>query len=270
MSDPSPSGYHASDGAAYDRFLGRWTERLAPLLVDFARLPDDGEVLDVGCGAGNLAAEVARRESNRAVTGADLSESYLAFARARHGTLNAHFQHCDAAELPFASGKFGASLAQLVLTFVPDPNKVVAQMARVTRRGGVVAAAVWDFCGGLVYQRLFWDTAAAIDPSAGPARDRLFAHPLSQPDALGALWTAEGLAEIAVGSLTMRMDFRSFADYWEPLLGGQGPVGVYVTGLPAGQRDRLRAAVRDAYLAGRPDGPRSLAATAWAVRGIIP
>jgi len=175
MSDPSPSGYHASDGAAYDRFLGRWTERLAPLLVDFARLPDDGEVLDVGCGTGNLAAEVARRESNRAVTGADLSESYLAFARARHGTLNAHFQHCDAAELPFASGKFGASLAQLVLTFVPNPNKVVAQMARVTRRGGVVAAAVWDFCGGSTCgERTRSMRRGSITMSLAPWRSRFF------------------------------------------------------------------------------------------------
>ena len=82
----------------------------------------------------------------------------------------------------FADGEFAASLAQLVLTFVPDYPQAVAEMVRVTRPGGVVAAAVWDFCGGLVYQRLFWDTAAALDRSAGRARDRLFLHPLSAPD----------------------------------------------------------------------------------------
>ena len=143
-------------------------------------------------------------------------------------------------------------------------------MRRVTRAGGVVAAAVWDFCGGLVYQRLFWDTAAAIDPQAGLARDRLFSHPLAQPDGLARLWQAIGLREIKGSSLTIRMDYAGFDDYWEPLLGGQGPFGSYVAGLPDERRAVVRAAVRDAYLAGGPDGPRSLAATAWAVRGRVP
>ncbi len=227
-------------------------------------------MLDVGCGTGSLAAEVARRAPDHAVTGVDVSEPYLASARARHGTVNLRFKLCDAAELPFADGQFAASLAQLVLTFVPDPGRVVAEMARVTRRRGVVAAATWDFCGGLVYQRLFWDTAVAIEPSAHPARDRLFGHPLSEPGALLALWAGAGLADAEIGSLTMRMDFTDFEDYWSPLLGGQGPVGVFVTGLLASQRERLQAAVRDAYLSGRPDGRRSLTATAWAVRGIVP
>jgi|SRR5262245_52032219 len=134
MSVPSsPSSYHASDGAAYERFLGRWTGRLAPLLVDVARLPDDGDVLDVGCGTGSLALEVARRGPDRAVAGVDLSEPYVAFARTRRDTLNVNFKRCDAAELPFTGGQFAAVLAQLVLTFVADANKVVAQMVRVTR-----------------------------------------------------------------------------------------------------------------------------------------
>lgn len=93
---------------------------------------------------------------------------------------------------------------------------------------------------------------------------------MSQPDALRALWTAAGLVEIEIGSLTLRMDFVGFEDDWSPLLGGQGPVGAFVTGLPATQREQVRAAVRDAYLSGRPGGPRSLTATAWAVRGVVP
>ena len=242
-----PSGYYASDGAAYYRFLGRWTERLAVPFADFARLPGDGAVLDVGCGTGSRAAEIARRGSDGQVVGVDVSDPYLAFARTRHATANLHFKRCDAADLTFASGRFAASLAQLVLTFVPDPRRVVAEMARVTRPGGVLAAAVWDFCGGLVYQRLFWDTAAVIDLSAGRARDRLFAHPLSEPGGLHAPWSSAGFAEVEAASLTIRMDFEGFEDYWDPLLGGQGPVGTYVTGLDSEQRDRLRAAVRDAF-----------------------
>jgi hypothetical protein len=143
-------------------------------------------------------------------------------------------------------------------------------MRRVTRAGGALAAAVWDFRGGLVFQRLFWDTAAAIDPQAALTRDRLCAHPLAQPEGLVALWQEVGLEDIDGRSLTIRMDYQSFDDYWEPLLGGQGPFGSYVAGLRQGRRARIRAAVRAAYLSGGPDGPRSLAATAWAVRGRVP
>jgi hypothetical protein len=165
---------------------------------------------------------------------------------------------------------FAGAIAQLALNFMPDPVRAVLEMRRVTRSGGVVAAAVWDFRGGLVCQRLFWDTAAAIDPQAGPARDRLFSHPLAQPGGLGSLWQASGLRDVADGSLTIRMDYASFADYWEPLLGGQGPFGAYVAGLPEERQAVVRAAVRAAYCAGAPDAPRSLAATAWAVRGRVP
>ena len=98
-------------------------------------------------------------------------------------------------------------------------------MVRVPRPGGIVAAAVWDFCGGLIYQRILWDTAAALDPQAGRIRDRLFSNPLSTPDALKELWQTAGLTNIEARSLTIRMNYANFADYWEPLLGGQGPVG---------------------------------------------
>lgn len=269
MSIPA-SAYHASDGAAYEHFLGRWTARLAGAFADFACVADAGDVLDAGCGTGSLAAELARRNPARQVVGADVAHAYVTFARKRHDTVqNLRFEQADAAALPFRDGQFSAALTQLVLTFVPDAPRVVAELARVTRPGGVVAGTVWDFCGGLVYQRLFWDTAAATDPAAGAARDRLFAHPLSQPQALDTLWCSAGLADVSTGSLTISMDFASFDDYWEPLLGGQGPVGVFVTGLDAPRREHLREAVRSAFLSGRPDGHRSLTATAWAVRGIV-
>jgi SAM-dependent methyltransferase len=262
------SGHHASDGAAYERFLGRWTERLATVFADFARLPNDANVLDVGCGTGSLAAEIARWRPQCRVTGTDLAEPYVSYAREHRVMANLGFERADAAALPFGDGTFTATLAQLVLTFVPDPRQVLAEMMRVTRAGGVVATAVRDFCGGLVYQRLFWDTAALLEEWAVRARDRLFSHPLSQPDGLAELRNSAGLTDVETGSLTIRMDYQSFDDYWEPLRGGQGPVGTFVQTLDAVQLTRLRAAVQSAYLSGRPDGARSLTATAWAVRGI--
>jgi SAM-dependent methyltransferase len=265
-----PSAYLADDGAAYERFLGRWTGRLAEALIDFAGLPAAGPVLDVGCGTGSVALELRRRYPDRSVSAVDASAAYVAFARGRAGADRIQLEQADAANLPFEAGLFSGAIAQLALNFMPDPRRVAQEMRRVTCSGGVLAAAVWDFRGGLVFQRLFWDTAAAIDSEAAATRDRLFSHPLAQPKGLARLWREIGLREIDDRSLTIRMEYASFDDYWEPLLGGQGPFGSYVAGLPDERRAVVRAAVRDAYRSGGPDGPRSLAATAWAVRGRVP
>jgi len=266
--EASPPAYRASDGAAYDWFLGRWTQRLAEPFIDFADMPCDGPVLEVGCGTGSLAGRIAARRPQRPIVGADLSLPYLVQARsnAPHGIYAA----ADARKLAFRDGTFAATLAQLVLNFVPDPAAAVAEMNRVTRPGGVVAASVWDFRGGLVYQRVFWDTASGIDPAAGAARDRLFATPLATAAGLVALISKAGLDEVTTGSLTIRMDYDSFDDYWQPLLGGQGPVGSYAAGLSEERCALVRERVRLAYLAGGADGPRSMTATAWAVRGRVP
>jgi SAM-dependent methyltransferase len=267
---PPASTYHASDGAAYEMFLGRWTAELAPRLLDFAAFAPDGALLDVGTGTGSLARAMAARWPSRPVTGVDCADPYIAYARGRANGSRPTFEIGDAAALRHGDCAFAGAAAQLVLNFVPDAAAALREMRRVTRRGGMVAAAVWDFRGGLVYQRIFWDTAAGIDPRAADARDRLFSAPLALPDGLPQLFGNAGLAEVERGSLTIRMDYADFDDYWRPLLGGQGPVGTYVTALDDAARGRIADAVRRAYCAGAPDGARSLTATAWAVRGTVP
>ena len=264
------AGYHASDGPAYERFLGRWTERLAEPFIRFAALPSEGDVLEVGCGTGSVALALARDRPGGRVFAVDSAEPYIAYARSRAGAERVRFQIGDAGRLDYGDHAFAGAVAQLVLNFVPSAIAVLREMRRVTRSGGRVAAAVWDFRGGLTFQRLFWDTAAGIDPDAAAARDRLFSHPLALPDGLTDLWREAALSEIERASLTIRMDYASFDDYWEPLLGGQGPVGTYVGGLAPKLRDAIEHSVRGAYLSGAPDGPRSLTATAWAVRGVVP
>jgi hypothetical protein len=140
----------------------------------------------------------------------------------------------------------------------------------VTCRGGAVVAAGWDFRGGLVYQRILWDSAAGIDPGAAALRDRLFSGKLALPDGMTSLFDEAGLRDVRRESVTIRMDFADFADYWEPLLAGQGPVGGYVAGLPPEKQTAVREAVRSAFLSGAPDGERSMTATAWAVHGTVP
>jgi SAM-dependent methyltransferase len=271
MTAPSPPpAYHASDGAAYERFLGRWSGRLAEALLDFAAFPADGDLLEVGCATGSLALAMAQRWPGRRIVGMDIAEPYIAYARARVAAPNPIFEVGDACALPYRDGSFTGAAAQLVLNFVPDPLAALREMRRVTQRGGGLVGAVWDFRGGLIFQRLFWDTAAGIDASAGATRDRLFAGALALPDGLTELFAAAGLARIERVSLTIRMDYADFDDYWQPLLGGQGPVGSYAAQLPAELRQRVESAVRAAYLSGAPDGPRSMTATAWAVRAQVP
>jgi len=263
------STYHASDGAAYEHFLGRWTKVLAPPFLDFAELPSDGPLLDVGTGTGSLAFAMAQRWPARRILGVDIAEPYIAYAQSLAAGSSPAFEIGDASTLPFQDSMFNGAAAQLVLNFVPNAATAIGEMKRVTARGGTIAAAVWDFRGGLVFQRLLWDTAAGIDPQAGVARDRLFSSALALPDALPKLFSAAGLADVQRGSITIRMNFLDFDDYWQPLLGGQGPFGSYVATLSIDMRRRIEEAVRRAYCSGAADGERSLTATAWAVRGRV-
>lgn len=263
------STYAASDGGAYEGFIGRWSRRLADRLVDYAQPLPAGALLDVGCGTGSCAVALKQHMPDREVVGVDVARAYLDYAAKRPDGQGIAFRTGDAQALPFDDSSFAASLALLVLNFVQDPAAAVAEMSRVTRPGGTVVVCGWDFRGGLVYQRLLWDTAAVLDPAAAKIRDRLFAAPLALPEGMSDLLHMAGLGGVERRSLTIRMDFMNFDDYWKPLLGGQGPVGGYVAELGSEMRDRIEAAVRDAFLSGAPDGPRSLTATAWVVTGRV-
>ena len=159
----------------------------------------------------------------------------------------------------------------LVLPSVlPQPDLMVAEMRRVTRPGGVVAAAFWDSPGGTPSQRMLWDTAAALDEAAAEARDRTIGRPIYAPGALTQMWAEAGLVDIDQRSLMIRMDFADFADYWQPFASGEGALGAYVANLDSARRDRLERHLREAYLTGRSDGERSFVAVALSCRGVVP
>lgn len=264
------SRYHATDGAAYELFLGRWTRALSEVVLDFAQFAGDAPLLDAGCGTGSLARAMARRWPARKVIGVDVAPAYVSFARGLPATGLPSYDVADIASLPFADGEFGGAAAQLVLNFVPDPVRAVRELTRVVMPGEPVVAAVWDFRGGLVYQRMVWDTVAEIEDGAAAVRNRLFSDPLALPDGLVHLFhQAGGLDRIEQASLTIRMNYSDFDDYWRPMCGGQGPVGAYLAGLSPERRERIEQAVRRSFLSGAPDGPRSMTATAWAVRALV-
>jgi hypothetical protein len=159
----------------------------------------------------------------------------------------------------------------LVLHFVPKSERALAEMRRVARPGATVAAAVWDARGGFVANRIFWDTAAALDPEgAGERRARNFTRPMTRPGDLGCAWRGVGFEQVSETSLAIRMDYSAFDDYWGSFSGVDGPHAEYVGTLGNAERGRLRDALQSAYLDGEPDGPRSYAALAWAVKGTVP
>jgi len=270
MLKEASSVFHASDGAAYERWLGRFSSRLADAFLDFVEFPGDGELLDVGCGTGSLAMAMAKRWPGRRVIGVDQAPSYISYAQSRRTGEQPTFEVGDACALQYQDGRFAGVAAQLVFLFIPKPVVALREMRRVTRPGGTVAAVVWDSRGGLVFQRMMWDTAVAIDPNARAARDSLFANPVAIPGGLAGFFRDAGLENVEAQSITIRMDYDNFEDYWQSFQGGQGPVGVYFTNLTPELSARIKEAVRNAYCSGSPDGPRSLAASAWAVRGKAP
>jgi ubiquinone/menaquinone biosynthesis C-methylase UbiE len=265
----SPSTYTATDADAYERLMGRWSRQLALQFLAFADIEDGDRIVDLGCGTGSLAFALVARPEPSQIVGFDVSESYVAYARARIGDPRLSFRVGDASALDLPDRAVDCCYSLLALNFVSDPEKAMLEMRRVTRPGGVIAAAVWDFAGGLTYQRLFWDTAAALDPAAAKARARHYSAALTWPGELEAALASAGAKDVVATSLTMRMVYADFADYWEPIAHAQGPVGDYVKQLDAAALAALAGAVEGAYLAGRPDGPRSMTATAWAARGRV-
>jgi ubiquinone/menaquinone biosynthesis C-methylase UbiE len=263
------SNFNARNAAAYEMSMGRWSRRMAPLLIEFARIGHAASVLDVGCGTGSLLFELARNPALAQIAGIDAAEVYVAATEEKAaGDSRIAVRQGDAAALPYADASFDAALSQLVLQFVPDPGKALAEMRRVVRPGGAVAASVWNSFGGMPHQRMFWDIAVQLDPTAAKQRNDAWFRPMTHRGDLGRAMAQAGLSDVVESSLTIWMDFADFADYWQPLEGGEGTLGKYVGTLAPDARDRLKAALRDSYLSGQPDGERNFACTAQVARGV--
>jgi SAM-dependent methyltransferase len=264
------STFTASSGDGYELQMGRWSRRLAEPFIDFCGLRDGDTILDAGCGTGALTAALTQRTTTARIKAIDFSAIYVEHARRQVSEPRVEFSVGDICALPYDAASFDRVLSLLVLHFVPRTEQAVAELRRVARPGATVGAAVWDARGGLVANRIFFDAAAALDPAGNERRARNFTRPMTRPGELAAAWRAAGFIGIRDTMLTIRMDFTSFDDYWAPYLGKDGPGPEYMATLDGGQQQRLRDLVRAAYLDGEEDGPRSYAATAWAVAGTVP
>lgn len=244
---------------SYDRFMGRFSTQLSAQLADLAGVAAGQRVLDVGCGPGALTAVLVERLGAESVAAADPSEPFVAAARERHPGVDV--QRAPAEELPYADDAFDAALAQLVVHFMSDPVAGIAEMGRVTRPGGVVAASVWDLVGGRAPISPFWKAARTLKPKA---QDEAGLPGTAAGD-LAELFESAGLIEIEEVEHTSSVEYTSFDEWWLPYTFGVGPAGVYALSLSDDEREALREACREQL----PEPPFTIDAVAWAARGVV-
>lgn len=264
------SNFISKGAAGYDQYMGRWSKRLAPLFLDFAGAADGERIIDVGCGTGSLTFLIPDRANISTIEAIDYEEQFVDALRQRNTDPRISARQGDACAIPFRENQFDRALCMLVLHFVPTPDRAVAEMFRVVRPGGTIAATVWDTFGGMPSQRMFWDTFTAIEPTALSKRGPSLVRPMTFPGEMARAFVAAGLQQVTEATLTIRMDFANFDDYWIPLINGQGTLAALLSTLPEAVQERVQSAVRQAYLSEQPDGPRSFASVAWAVKGIVP
>jgi len=244
---------------AYDRFMGVHSRQLAPQLVDLARLSRGDRALDVGCGPGALTAELVRRLGAGKIAAVDPSESFVAAARARYPDVD--IRRATAEALPFPDRSFDAALAQLVVHFMADPVAGLREMARVTRRDGVIAACVWDHAGERSPVSAFWRAARAL--GLGTQDESALAG--SREGHLAELFEASGLRQVEDTVLVARVEYSSFDDWWKPFEFGIGPAGAQFVALSPDQRTRVREWCQALF----PPAPFEVVSSAWAARGIV-
>ena len=257
-----------SVSAGYERFMGRWSRLLAPAYIAFAGVKDGDRVLDVGTGTGALASALEAATTSSEIVGIDPSAGFINYAKKNVKSGRASFEVGDAQALRFADESFDQTMALLVMNFVPDHNKAIVEMRRVTRPQGVVSACVWDYNAGMEMLRFFWDEVVALEPVMAPKDERNMK--LSREGQLGELWKKAGLVNVQEKPLVIEQAYTSFDDYWGPFLKGAGPGGAYVVSLSDERRRQLETRMRKRLLGNRDDGAFVLKAQAWCVRGEAP
>ncbi len=261
----SPKDFWAS-GDKYEKYVGRWSRKVAREFIHWLALPEGREWLDVGCGTGALSQTILEIADAKRVKGIDRSEGFLKTAREKVKDPRVEFETGDAQSIPTDDATFDAAVSGLVLNFVPEPRKMVSEMKQALRTGGTLALYVWDYADKMQFLRHFWDAAVALDPAASEL-DEGPRFPLCHPDALAELLQETGLSQIETRPIDIENTFKDFDDYWLPFLGGQGPAPSYAMSLGEERRAELRERIRSG-LPFAPDGSIPLVARAWAVRGV--
>lgn len=268
---PTPSEAEAKMFAmseGYELYMGRWSRLVVPGYAAFAGVRDGERVLDVGTGTGSVASTLAAHLPSSEIVGVDQSAAFIAYATKNAKSARVRFESGDAQALRFGDASFDQTMSLLVINFIPDHEKAILEMRRVTRVGGTVSACVWDYGDGMESLRIFWDEAVRLNPAALPKHERNMK--LSRRGELGALWRRAGLRDVSEEALVIDQAFSSFRDYWGPFVTGTGPGGAYVVSLSDERRRQLELRLRGRLLGGRQDGSFTLKARVWCVKGKVP
>jgi len=254
-----------SDGEGYERLMGRWSQRVGAKFLDWLDQPKGLRWIDVGCGNGAFTETLIARCAPAAVTGVDPSEGQLAYARTRPATKLAQFRVADAQSLPFPANSFDAASMALVITFIPDPVKAAAEIARVVRPGGWVATYMWDFPGrGFPLAPLVEALTSLGMPTPGG-----FNPEASRADTMRAIWNEARLQSVDITVVRSEVTYRDFTDFWDSNTAPIGPSGQAINALSPADRDRLKARVHE-LLPIAADGSIAYEAFANAVKGRVP
>ena len=244
---------------AYGQFMGRFSDPLAAEFVTFVGVRDGQHVLDVGCGPGALTAELVERLGSGAVSAVDPSAPFVAAIGAR--LPGVEVLRATAEQLPFEDDRFDCAVAQLVVHFMTDPVAGLSEMARVTRREGLVAACVWDHGGGCGPLSVFWHGVNRLDPQARDESGLAGAR----EGHLAQLFDQAGLQDVKTSALTVRVGFATFQDWWDPFTLGVGPAGAHVARLDTRQRQELQEECASLL----PPPPFEISASAWTALGRV-
>lgn len=254
-------------GESYEAYMGRWSRKIAPRFLQWFAAPDDLDWLDVGCGTGALSSAIVAHGRPKNLIGIDPSDGFLASARAAIDDPRATFRVGDAQSLPLEPASRDVAVSGLMLNFVPDRAKALAEMRRVLRPHGRLGFYVWDYPGGgVAFMRAFWKAAVALDPGARDlTEDKRF--PFCTPEGLTALAAGAGLAQIAWTAIESPSVFRDFDDFWGPFMLGTGPAPGYCASLAPQARERLRQSLFESLPRGA-EGSIPLTVRAFAVKAV--
>lgn len=251
------------DGAAYERQMGVWSRYAGQIFLDWLAPGTGLRWIDVGCGNGTFTDLLLRCCAPSEVQGIDPSEAQLVFARSRSGVEGATFREGDAMALPFDDDRFDAAVMALVIFFVPQPAKGVAEMVRVVRPGGLVSAYVWDIPGGGSPTEIFFSELPRVGIEA-PLPPQASASPI---EALRELWAAAGLEAIETRTITVQRVFASFDEFWA--INTATNLKGTLAELDVGTVGRLKERIQS-YLPADADGRITYGARANAIKGRVP
>jgi ubiquinone/menaquinone biosynthesis C-methylase UbiE len=255
-----------SNAENYNHGTGRLSRQLAVLFADFVGVQNGDCVLDVGCGTGSLAFSLAENQRASRIVGIDPSAGFIDYARSQSTDARLEFQVADAQNLPFAAASFDKTMALLVVGFFSDAARAVRQMRRVTKPGGVVGTCWWDGGRDNEFHQRIWDAIVALDPTV---KRPTMAYDSSKE--LSSIWNSADLTNVEIEGMAFPYQSESFEHFWRyQYLQGQGGAAAYVVALPEEQREALKHRFRQNVLGGRSEGPFTIKAKVWAVRGVVP